>query len=496
MEHERLVHRRKWRCFAKEHKNVLYKSEHELSAHLTGDHVDLTAQHIAGILELAETTIADNRKECPFCLSKGPFEIDLCSHMASHQETLATFAAPRQDLENEAEETMAQSTGSNNAQGMRSAGSLRSITLSFSDGVPDKHEKLVMDDQDDHLLLESAGTEGDAPLLKHISDSTREPYTMNRRESIRNAARNGDVSVVKTLLDSGADSAESDVYASSALAIASLFDHEDLVHALLEPQSNRKINEHSLSSSLVSAVYNGHQSVLKILLEHGANPDTMVDAIYSDFSNLLAEKNNQEITEILLNIGADGLRVSSESAGFPGFYALEYAAIKGNASIIESLLNYGATLEAKGFRGMTALHWAITAGQEEAVKVLLRRGASQSRTQEGKTPFDLAWDKGHRGIINLLLKHEKNTNPTAAGSTKDMISQNTVEPVDNVKSPSHEQPMQDAVQDESSALRAPEITITPSPDLPIQDANQYSTWELWDVKHTDFQFEKPWKPNK
>src|SRR5215469_15478108 len=90
LEHERLVHRRIWRC--SEHVSFNSKSKDKLHRHFSDSHEGLNEQQIENLLDLAETTVADMRQKCLFCHSTGPFDRRLYNHMAFHQEQLATFA--------------------------------------------------------------------------------------------------------------------------------------------------------------------------------------------------------------------------------------------------------------------------------------------------------------------------------------------------------------------------------------------------------------------
>ena len=119
MEHERLHHHRVFRCFDHRHKSQLWRSENQLQEHYLECHPDMTSQQRQNFIDLSETTVADSRDTCPFCDSSGPFPNGLYNHMAFHQETLATFAAPRNLDEQE-------QCGSNDAQGTNSVVSLTS----------------------------------------------------------------------------------------------------------------------------------------------------------------------------------------------------------------------------------------------------------------------------------------------------------------------------------------------------------------------------------
>ena len=123
MEHERLCHQRIWRCFDRQHRDIIHSTKERLHIHLSESHTDLNELQIQNILELVETTVADNREMCPFCNSIGPFSGGLYNHMAFHQEKFAAFAIPRNIDKNDNEGRSIE------AQGSRSARSLNSISL-------------------------------------------------------------------------------------------------------------------------------------------------------------------------------------------------------------------------------------------------------------------------------------------------------------------------------------------------------------------------------
>lgn len=195
IEHERLVHRRIWRCF--EHRSFISTSKNGLLQHFLDCHKGLDGQQIENLLDLAETTVSDNRQTCPFCYSIGPFDKGFYNHVAFHQEQLATFAVPRSfDSNNEAD--------SGRAKGTRLAGSLRSVALYFRDGDSS------LDSDDSEVSVNKV----DNPLL--------------------NAAEIGDEAVVRLLLKKGADvNAQGGEY-GNALQAASHRDHEKVVQMLLD----------------------------------------------------------------------------------------------------------------------------------------------------------------------------------------------------------------------------------------------------------------------
>lgn len=127
LEHESRTHRMVWRCF--EHKD-LFRSKEALVKHLETSHSTLSTVQIQHMAGLAHASTTDERKECPFCLSSGPFEASLPDHMALHMERLASFSVTRHTGE---EDEAAGGSNSGAAQGDRSMSSLRDVSLDFSD---------------------------------------------------------------------------------------------------------------------------------------------------------------------------------------------------------------------------------------------------------------------------------------------------------------------------------------------------------------------------
>jgi uncharacterized protein len=117
--------------------------------------------------------------------------------------------------------------------------------------------------------------------------------------------------------------------------------------------------------------------------------------------NSQIERFLQEVADLpgFHGISIEGLNTHSDFGDTP----LHVAAIRGDAAMIEALLNAGAQIDAAGEHQYTPLHEAVEQGHIEAVQLLLSRGASlTSQTDDGATPLELARSMGHRDIEILL----------------------------------------------------------------------------------------------
>ncbi|KAJ6120116.1 hypothetical protein N7523_004396 [Penicillium sp. IBT 18751x] len=330
LEHERLVHRRIWRCF--EHSSFISISKNGLLQHFLDCHKELDGQQIENLLDLAETTVADDRQTCPFCYSIGPFDKGFYNHLAFHQEQLATFAVPR-NLESNEE------ADSGRAEGIRSAGSLRSVALDFPDG------ESSLDSDDSDVSVKKV----EKPLL--------------------DAAGIGDEVVVRLLLEEGAERESKDEDGQTPLAWAAKNGHEAVVRLLLEKGAERESKDIDGQMPLALAAKNGHEAVVRLLLEKGADVNAQ-GGFYGNALQAASHKGYEMVVRILLDRGAD---VNAQG----GFYgnALQATSQGGYEIVVRILLDRDADINAQvGYYG-NALQAASQGGYEMVVRILLDRGA-------------------------------------------------------------------------------------------------------------------------
>jgi RNA polymerase sigma factor (sigma-70 family) len=100
------------------------------------------------------------------------------------------------------------------------------------------------------------------------------------------------------------------------------------------------------------------------------------------------ETGDVELVETLLAAGAS---LHDECACAGGESALWTATVFGHASLVDVLLDAGASPDTAAFAGATPLHAAVQRGRHDLVRSLLRAGADPSvRDDHGRTPGDWA----------------------------------------------------------------------------------------------------------
>ncbi|KAK5208288.1 hypothetical protein LTR41_006224 [Exophiala xenobiotica] len=194
------------------------------------------------------------------------------------------------------------------------------------------------------------------------------------RELLMQALEDQKWAVVKPLLrdmDLTAIIMTDNVFERSPLEIASQYGNESTVQALLEAGFAAS------QSALTTACLGGHDKVVEILLEAGANP-----TVDRDDLSVASSAGFEKVVQLLLQSGAAASR-----------RALELACTKGHDKVVKLLLEAGAN---PGNREM--FEEACHRGYDEVVKILLEAGASP----DDRYAFEEACRGGHERVVKIL----------------------------------------------------------------------------------------------
>jgi hypothetical protein len=167
--------------------------------------------------------------------------------------------------------------------------------------------------------------------------------------------------------------------------------------ALLEHGASKTINNNN-NKALTLSSFNGHTEIVRLLLEHGADPN--MENTNGDTPLLISSNNGHtEISKLLLEHGADP---NIENTNTP----LNLAAVKGHTEIAKLLLEHGAEPNIL-INNTTALISATHKEYTEIVKLLLEHGADPNiGNTNGLTAFV---STKNQEIISLLRRYgEKN----------------------------------------------------------------------------------------
>ena len=178
------------------------------------------------------------------------------------------------------------------------------------------------------------------------------------------ASEKGRPENARVLLEHGAYVNHQDTDGKSPLHFASRYPSDDFVRLLLDNGANIAALDIWGNTALHEASYHKRIAVVQLLLKYGADVNA---------------KNN------------------------PGHTPFHDAARRGHLEVVRLLLDHGADMNAQNKYGWAALHHAVFKGGFHIVDFLLKHGADpRARTDQGKTPFQLASERDHLRIMRLL----------------------------------------------------------------------------------------------
>ncbi|MCG8340757.1 MAG: ankyrin repeat domain-containing protein, partial [Cytophagales bacterium] len=219
------------------------------------------------------------------------------------------------------------------------------------------------------LLINAKDLAGDTPLISMIKEGWRRTKITLQiiqeggdvdltdkggRTPLHWAAEEGNVEVVKALLEKTVKISVKDGAGDTPLDLAERKDYQDIVELLRGADADG-------NTPLHHAADKGDKDAAEELIAQGAK----VNAKNNNGETALhkaAEKGNQEVVDLLIEKGADVNATDSN-----GETALQKAAAGGHQEVVDALIAAGADVNAKDNNGETALHKAAEKGNQEEV---------------------------------------------------------------------------------------------------------------------------------
>lgn len=271
------------------------------------------------------------------------------------------------------------------------------------------------------LSLFEAVLQGDTETLRRLLREEADPNETHNSEVpplLWLAVESENLEVVQILLEAGADPNQPGPDGSSPAALATKLNNQEILAAISEDGGSAVIASGNEVQDLLDAVERQNADLLRVVIEAGADPNTLVPATSGFYIDANADgvrdlwmapilyiavsRDQPDTVRVLLEAGADpdarGFiyllgggdenRQDSIAAalGVPenpniesgpyGDTSLHRAIENENVKIVEALLNAGADTEALDRFGETSLILAVDADSTAVAALLIEAGAS------------------------------------------------------------------------------------------------------------------------
>jgi ankyrin repeat protein/Mg2+ and Co2+ transporter CorA len=266
----------------------------------------------------------------------------------------------------------------------------------------DGHERL------EPRLLRAAEND-DADSLRKVLALAREygQFSDNfLRVGLMRSAERGCVNATEFLLN---QKARTDVTGNrlSPLLRAVERDHYQIVRLLLDHGASPDSQDKDGRTAIMTAAWLNQADILQLLIMRGANVNALDHRKRNALHNLAADKEcrwgwGEEIVEMLLR--TDCLIDGQDELGRT---PLHWACATGNWRLAQLLLTRpgGSKIDAAEMRGKTALHIATAHDRVDIVQLLLQHEAAVNACSDGGwTPLHNACERGCAAIVRILLR--------------------------------------------------------------------------------------------
>lgn len=265
-----------------------------------------------------------------------------------------------------------------------------------------------------HTPIGWAADNGSAALVRKLLAEGADVNTAdNNHTMLEDAARNGHLEVVQVLLDAGANvnqSGEDDGFwtGPTPLSCACSYGHEAVVKLLLERGADPdgmwikrgKNEDRADDTPLRVAMHHRRHGIIKMLLDHGASI-----SVGGRRPLLFHAIDNDDMATVKLLLKA-GAHVDAKSGGETPLY---FAAGRFKHEMARFLLEAGADIAARAHYGRTPLWEATYRNDAKMMRILLDAGADVEKGDDKGSPLQLAYDNDSPDIAKLLLERGAKT---------------------------------------------------------------------------------------
>ncbi len=229
------------------------------------------------------------------------------------------------------------------------------------------------------------------------------------RTPLHLAAQRNSKSIVELLIAKGADiESETDSKLTPLHYAVLMTDNYEIVEYLIEKGANVNPPDHFGKLPLNSAAYHRSRRMIDLLLDNNADFDTSgahgINTLLS-----AAEKGSFRLfNAVTAKIGDDYFKNEEHQESI-----MRSALSGGSIEIVNSLLTKNIKINlSPDENGWTSLHFTASNKQPEMMGFLVNQGANiNQRTRSGKSAYNIAEEKGHKELLDLILKLGGNSEP-------------------------------------------------------------------------------------
>jgi ankyrin repeat protein len=178
----------------------------------------------------------------------------------------------------------------------------------------------------------------------------------------------------------------------------------DVVRDLLRRGSDpNAVNRHQFDKTpLVVAAEGGHGAVIDALIAAGADVNRPTSTGWTALMAAACSGDLALVRALLARNASVTARVDN------GYTALMNASACGLVGVAELLVAGGANVNAQTSAGLTALAFAVWEGHLDMTRWLMDRGADPGvRFNDGRTLLEVARDRRHTGVVEILERNRR-----------------------------------------------------------------------------------------
>ena len=252
-----------------------------------------------------------------------------------------------------------------------------------------------------YTALMGGASQGHATIVRILLNKGAETSIMtdDGLDALHLAAENGHVDVIASLVRAGADIQAKDPQEFTPLHMAAQNGHLEGTRAMLKAGAELQARSSVGATPLHVAAEEGHLDVITFLMEAGAELEATTSEGATPL-HIAVSIGHVEVVAALVEGGADLQATDCED-----FTYLHVAAKNGHLEVVAALMQAGADLQASIRSGDKPLHLASLNGHLEVVAALVQAGADiQATASDGRMPLHLAASIGHLEVVVVLVE--------------------------------------------------------------------------------------------